>query len=65
MEEGRNAFRILTGKPTGKRSSRRYRRRWKGSIRMDLIGVNTRNCVDSAQDYGKSLVNVALNLRVS
>ena len=28
--------------------------RWEGSIRIDLkeIGINTRNCVDSAQDRG-------------
>ena len=29
MEEGRSAFKILTGKPTGKRSLGRPRRRWK------------------------------------
>ena len=28
MEEGRSAFKILTGKPTGKRPLRRPRRRW-------------------------------------
>ena len=28
MEEGRSAFRILTGKPTGKRPLGRPRRRW-------------------------------------
>ena len=28
MEEGRNAFKILTGKPTGKRPLGRPRRRW-------------------------------------
>ena len=42
MEEGRNAFKILTGKPAGKRSLGRPRRRWENNIRMDLeeIGVN-------------------------
>ena len=35
MEEGRSAFKILTGKPTGKRPLRRPRRRWE-DIRMDL-----------------------------
>ena len=38
------------------------------NIRMDLkvIGIDTRNWVDSAQDrdYWKALVNAALNLRV-
>ena len=50
MKEGRSAFRILTGKATGKRPLGRPRRRWESNIRMDLkeIGINTRNWVDSA-----------------
>jgi hypothetical protein len=36
MEEGRSAFRILTGKLTGKRPSGRPRRRSEDNIRMDL-----------------------------
>ena len=36
IEEGRSAFKILTGKPTGKRPLGRPRRRWTGNIRMDL-----------------------------
>ena len=59
MEEGRSAFKILTGNP---------RRRWEDNIRMDLeeIGINAGNWVDSAQDrdYWRALVNAALNLRV-
>ena len=49
MEEGRNAFKLLTGKPTGKRP---LGRRWEDNIRMDLeeIGINAGNWVDSAQD---------------
>ena len=52
MEEGRSAFKILTGKPTGMRPLLRPKCRWKDSIRMDLkeIDVNTTNWVDSAQD---------------
>ena len=48
MEEGRSSFKILTGKPTGKRSFGRPRRRWKGNIRMDFeeIGINAGNWVD-------------------
>ena len=54
MEEGRRTFEILIGKPTGKRSSVRPRRKWEDNIRMDLkdMGTNTRNCPDSAQDRG-------------
>ena len=68
MEEGRSAFKILTGKPTSKRPLRRTRRRWEDNIRMDLeeIGINAGNCVDSAQDrnYWRALLDVALHLWV-
>ena len=52
MEEDRSAFKILTGKATGKRPLGRPRRRLEDNIRMDLkeIGFNTRNWVESAQD---------------
>ena len=42
IEEGRSAFKILTGKPTGQRPLRRPRRRWEDNIRMDLeeIGIS-------------------------
>ena len=36
MEESRSAYKILTGKPTGKRPLGRPRRRWEENIRMDL-----------------------------
>ena len=47
MEEGRSAFKILTGKPTGKRPLGRPRRRWEDNIRMDLedIDINAGNWV--------------------
>ena len=52
MEEGRSDFKILTVKPTGKRSVGMSRRRWQDSMKMDVkeIGVNTKNWLDSAQD---------------
>ena len=66
--ESRNAFKILSGKPTGKRPLGRPRRRWEENIRMNLeeIGINAGNWVDSAQDrdYWRALVNAALNLRI-
>ena len=45
-----SAFKILTGKPTGKRPLGRPRRRWEDNIRIELeeIGTNSRNWVDSA-----------------
>ena len=36
MEEGRSASKMLTGKPTGKRSLGRLGSRWKDNIRMNL-----------------------------
>ena len=50
FEEGRSAFKILKGKPTGKIPLGRPRRRWEVNIRMDLeeIGINAGNWVDLA-----------------
>jgi len=39
MEEGRGVHRVLVGKPEGKRSLRRPRRRWEDNIKMDLYEV--------------------------
>ena len=68
MEEGRSAFKILIGKPTGKRNLGMPRCRWEDNIRMDLeaIGINAGNWVDSAQDrdYWRAFVSAALYLRV-
>ena len=54
MEEGTSAFKISTGKPTGKRPLGRPSHRWEDNIRMDLeeIGINAGNWVDSAHDRG-------------
>ena len=68
IEEGRSAFNILIGKPTGNRPLGRPRHRREDSMRMDLkeIDINARNWVDSSQDrdYWRALVNAALNLRL-
>ena len=68
MQEGRSAFKMVTGKPTGKSPLGKPRRRWEGNIRMDLeeIGINAGNWVGSIQDrdFRRVLVNTALNLRV-
>ena len=61
MEEGRSAFKILTGKPSGKKPLGSPRRRWEDNIRMDLeeIGIKVGNWVSSAQDrdYWRALVD--------
>jgi hypothetical protein len=50
--EKKYCFKILTGKPTGKRALGRPRRGWEDNIRMDLkeIVTGTRNYIISAQD---------------
>ena len=62
------AFKILTGKPTGKRPLGRPTRRWEDSIRKDLeeVGINAGNWFGSAEDrdYWRGLVNAVLTLRV-
>ena len=52
MEEGRSAFKSLTGELTGKRPLGKLSNRWEDNIRMNFkeVGVNTRNYVDSVQD---------------
>jgi hypothetical protein len=67
MGEKRNAYRILVGRPEGKRPLGRPRRRWVGNIKMDL-GETGQDCVswiDLAQDRDqrRAGVNTVINLR--
>jgi hypothetical protein len=50
--EKRNAYRILVGKPEGKRPLGRPRHRWENNIKMDLraIGWGGMDWIDLAQD---------------
>jgi hypothetical protein len=50
--EGRGAFRVLIGRPVGKRPLRRPRHRWEDNIKMDLgeIGINGAKWIQLAQD---------------
>jgi hypothetical protein len=52
MGERRSAYRIMVGKPEGKRPLRRPRRRWEDHIKMDLreIGWGGMDWTDLAQD---------------
>jgi hypothetical protein len=67
-EEKNNAYRIMVGKPKGKRPLRRPRRRWVKNIKMDLreIGWDCIDWIDLVQDRDqwRALVNTMLNLRV-
>ena len=62
-------FRMREGTPAGKIPLGSPRCRWEDNIRMDHkeLSINTKNWVDSAQgrDYWRTLVNTALNLRIS
>jgi hypothetical protein len=68
MGEKRNVYRLLVGKPEGKRSLGRPRRRWIDNIEMDLlkIGLGVVDWIVLAQDrYSwRALVNSVMNLRV-
>jgi hypothetical protein len=68
LGEKRNVYRLLVGKPEGKRPLGRPRRRWIDNIKMDLLEIRL-NVVDwicLAQDRYRfrALVNSVMNLRV-
>jgi hypothetical protein len=64
----RNAYRILVGKPEGKRLLGRARRKWVDNIKMDLreIAWYGVDWIDRAQDrvQWRALVNTVMNLCV-
>jgi hypothetical protein len=68
MGEKRDAYRLLVGKPEGRRPLGRPGRRWLDNIRMDLleVGWDDVDWIGLAQDRDrwKALVNSELNLRV-
>jgi hypothetical protein len=68
MVEKRNVYRILVGKPEGKRPLGRPRRRLVDSIEMDLreIGCGSMNWIDLTEDRDqwRTFVNTVMNLRV-
>jgi hypothetical protein len=68
MGEGRGVFRVLVGKPEGKRPLVRSRRRWEDNIKMDLqeMGCGSIDWIQLAQDRDRwrALMNAVMNLRV-
>jgi hypothetical protein len=68
MGEKRNVYRLLVGKPEGKRPLGRPRGRWIDTIKMDLleIGVSVVDWIGLALDRyrWRALVNSVMNLRV-
>jgi len=61
-------YRVLVGKPVGRRPLGRPRRRWDDNIRMDLREMG-RGCVDwmelaQDRDRWRALVSAVMNLQV-
>jgi hypothetical protein len=69
MGEERNVYKVLVGKPEGKRPLGRPRRRWEDGIRMNLreIGFGSVDWIQLAQDRDRwrAVVSAVMNLRVS
>ena len=68
MEEGRGVHKVLVGKPEGKRSFGRPRRRWEDNIKMDLqeVGRGCGDWMELAQDGDswRALVSMVMNFGV-
>ena len=68
MGERRGVYRVLVGKPKGKRAIGRPRRRWEDNIKMDLqeVGCGGMDWIELAQDRDRwrALVTAVINLRV-
>ena len=68
MGERRGVYRVLVGKPEGKRPLGRPWRRWEDNIKIDLqeVGCGGMNWIELAQngDNGQALANAVMNIRV-
>jgi hypothetical protein len=68
MGKERKVYKVLVGKPEGKRPLGRPSHRWKDGIRLDLraIGWGSVEWIYLVQDRGRkrNLVNAVMNLRV-
>jgi len=68
MGEGIGVYRVLVGKPEGKRPLERHRRRWEDNIKIDVqeVGCGGMDWIELAQDTDtwRALVNAVMNIRV-
>jgi hypothetical protein len=68
MGQGRDVYRVLVGRPEGKRPLERPRRRWDDNINLDLreIRIDGANWIRLAQDKvrWRAFLNTVMNLRV-
>jgi len=66
--QGRGVYRVLVGRPEGKRPLGRPRRRWEDNIKMDLreTGIDGANWIRLVQDRLQwcTFVNTVMNLLV-
>jgi len=66
MVEGRGVYRVLVGKPGGKKPLGKPRRRWEDNIKMHLqeVGCGVMDWIELAQDRDRwwALVNGVMNL---
>jgi len=68
MGETRGLYRMLVGKPEGKRPLGRPRRRWENNIKMNLqkVGCGSMDWIELAHDRDRwrTLVNAVMKLPV-
>jgi hypothetical protein len=68
MGEGRGAYRVLVGKPEGRRPLGRPGHRWENNIRMDLreVGCGFVDWMELVQDRDRwrTLVSAVMNIRI-
>ena len=68
MEQSRNAYRVLVGKPESKKPLWRSRRRWEDNVKMDFreVGCDPRDWIALAEDRDqwRAYIRAVMNLRV-
>jgi hypothetical protein len=68
MREGRGVYRILVGKPEGKKPLGRPRRKWEGNNKLDFqeVRCGVMDWIELAQerDGWRALVNEVIHLQV-